>query len=284
MKSKIISVTIFIIIIYMLAPIGDYGVNDIVYKSSYTKSFYNFNKNKFTSDVIQSIYPEVNGILFPLTSVTRDGVEHKDELVRFMNGENYNRKVGGGSHRAIDAKVGELGKIMNIGRCPVDSSKCADVCSISPISGVLVSCTSFNGVESIHWNKPGSSTPGVIIDGTGEFKGIRVRIYHLSNIPSFKVGDSINQGDYIGTQCNLGDSTTSHVHLDVSLGNNDSKEKGKVDTWFNRLVLHSSLGTVVDDMSTEDKTAKGWSESEFNDLISKSRYNNSINIPNEFKY
>lgn len=281
MKSKLIIAVLIIIVLYMIVPLGDYGLDDvnIYYDSNYNSSFkFTSSTSDWITKVKNNIRHDTGYIVYPSTGIARDGnQDNLDASLILTSGWVRSGSYDNGAiHGAIDT---DITGYTSLGKCPSGHTDCDDTILISPISGKVTEVLNTKGSEAASWNNnKWESTSRIKIEATDEFKGWSVRIMHMSNIPtSITVDTVIKQGDFIGTQCSQGQSTGSHVHMEVFNGNS----KVHIKEWFPKISLHSSIGRIIDDLKDVSVNLKGFETDVVDVIETNPRYESTVDIPED---
>lgn len=280
MKFKLCVGIIVILVLYMIIPTGEFGIDDVDtnFLDNRNSSFssMSLSDTDFINRVDKINNPEVGFIVHPNTAIPRDGDNSVKGEIQFRAGNYYS---SGKSHKAIDTGTEDA---KAFGQCPSGHSNCDDTVLIAPVSGVIKSVVSHNGVERAHWQTgAGSVNSSIVISAKGAFDGRELHIYHLSSIPEyFAAGYEIKQGEYVGAQCSLGNSDGSHVHFSVRTGSVSLP----VEEWFGDLILHSSIDSI-EDTTVANPTIKrqGWTNEDMEKLRNSERYTSEVTIPDKFK-
>lgn len=283
MKLKICLVVICLLLLYLLIPIGDYDINDVgnnfIDNRSAAFSPIKLSFDSFVSAAKTINNPEVGYLVHPSTAISRDGDNSVVGILYLTSG--YTRTGShqtGNIHNALDTDVGGHS---NLGSCPAHVGlDCDDTVLISPINGVVEQVVNNKGFEDVRYKTTNADNSIISIKATGIFEGRSVRIIHLANIPDYiQVGYEIKQGEYIGTQCAQGNSTGSHAHFEVRMG----QAKVHVQEWFTSLTTHSSIGSIVDlTGSNPSRSLQGWTSQDVTTFSNNPKYDYPIIIPDEY--
>lgn len=282
MKLKLIPVIVFLLVIYMLLPSDGVWFNDVTLATQDNRkslfASYTSSREEFASkaDILRN--PEVNYIVHPVTSYSRDGKNSPNATMYLTSGwirtGSYNT---GRVHGALDTDIVGYN---DLDSCPAGYHDCDDVALIAPITGVVEKVVNNVGKESQYYEDQ-VNTSMVAIKATGAFEGWTVYVMHLSSIPNYITeGYTINQGDYIGFQCSQGRSTGSHVHVEVRSGGSDVP----IGEWMPYLTTHSSIKTVEDHTGgIATLSLQGWLSKDVTKLNTNPKYESTVTIPDQFK-
>ena len=271
--------------LYVMAPVGQYtptSFSKVVEENgtdsvSLFTSYYLENvedKDEFAQTVVNKHNPTVGGLVHPSTTIARDG--SSGGFVRFTSGyqRGANISVDKGNHRALDTSAQPTNRL---GKCPSGRSACADTALIAPISGTINKVVHRNPKSD--WCVGGHNSY-ISISGEGEWAGLDVRVFHMSNIPErIVVGYRIQQGEFIGYQCSLGDSYSSHCHMDVCYTTNPPTwtNRPHIKEWFDKITMHSSVEYIVDTCGDPVEN-KGWDAEKIKAINDKPRYDSIVSI------
>lgn len=284
MKIKLIPILIFLLVIYMILPSSGNWFNNVSLASqdnrkalfaSYASSS---SREEFASQASTIKNPEVNYIVHPATSYTRDGKINPNATMQLTSGwirsGSYNT---GHVHGALDTDLTGYNALHS---CPAGYYDCDDIALIAPVTGVVTKVVNNAGHEKEYYGDM-TNTSMIAIQATGAFEGWTIYVMHLSSIPDYITeGYTINQGDYIGFQCSQGRSTGSHVHMDVRSGN----AKVSITEWMPYLTSHSSIKSVNDMTGVKARIAlQGWIDSDIVRFNQNPKYESEVIIPDNFK-
>lgn len=282
MKFKISIFIIFILIVYFLVPIGEYSIDDVSINNMNNMNTQfasmKLTSTEFVERVESNVKPEVGYIVHPSTAISRDNDNSVSAILAITSGWYREGSFQSGKlHGALDSDV--VGH-KNLSSCPSGHSDCDDTVLIAPVSGIIEKVVNNVGNESAYY-KDQKHNSMVVIKATGVFKGRSIWIMHLANIPdNIVVGYQIKQGEYIGTQCAQGQSTGSHVHMEVRNGT----ARVNIAEWFKSLTFHSSIKEVKDYTGSNPSTdVQGWVKDDIIIINNNPRYNSEIVVPNKYK-
>lgn len=277
MRVKLSLIAISFLILYLMVPIGKYDQNDVVVSSYNTKITSLAKGEEFVSQVEENLNPILEYIVWPTTAVSRNGDNSIVGTLKLNSGYIRTGKTSYGDfHGGLDTGIEG---IRVLGTCPAGRSSCADVALVAPISGTVSFVKSNNGNEAKYWNAGSAYNSVVKIKASGSFEGWEFIIYHLANIPdNIKEGYEIKQGEYIGTQCSQGNSTGSHVHMEIRAG----ARLIHVNEWFTKLTLHKSIGNMNNNTGRLSRDLQGWNEEDMDTVMKHEKLNSDVSIPKEF--
>lgn len=282
LKLKFIAIILFLLIVYMILPSSGLWVNDVNLNTQDSRSSlfssYASSKEEFVSKADIILNPDVDFIVHPATSYTRDGKSSPNTTLHLTSGwirsGNYNT---GKIHGALDTDVTGQNTLTN---CNGGYDACESVALIAPVSGTVTKVVNNAGHEKEYFGDM-VHTSMVAIQARGAFEGWTIYVMHLASIPDYIIeGYTIKQGDYIGFQSSQGRSTGPHVHLDVRSGN----AKVPITEWMPHLTTHSSIKSVKDSTSVKARlNLQGWVDTDVTRFDTNPKYESEVIIPDQFK-
>lgn len=277
MKFKLSILFIALLVLYMLIPVGEYGIRDVgIYTGNSKTSQIKMSAGDFIEKVENTINPVVSAMVIPVTSIGRDGENHS-LTGRINSGQYY---FSGSAHGALDIL---LDGTNTAAACPYDNSSkpCPDTAMIAPFNGTITYINEPKGAHYNHYNNNHSCTSIVRIEGEGEWEGYRTDIVHVKDLgPDIKVGSKITQGDFVGFICSQGNSTAPHLHLNVFQGGAKVKNPG---LYMDSLIWHESIEDAIIYNLLKVPNQSGFTEEQFVQLNEREKYSSTVTIPDKYK-
>ena len=276
----------------MLPITGSYSISDV--DSSFDTNTSDFKdmavslKNSYTDTVTEdhNTGPMQNTdyIWYPQTTISRKGTKFDNKTFQFRSG--FYRNYGGNGHGALDS--GHLLSDRFDSACVLGGSGCHDTIIIAPTDGVFVGYS--NGSGQYTTSGSGKASWFCMQMTDGPWKGYDAVMMHMSSInTSFKAGDTIKRGTYIGTLCSNGQSGGPHLHMNVaphgmsSWGVNTSVH---LKDWLKDCILYEGFSDValMEPAATHSLDKQGYTAESIKEFNTKPHWSYDVVIPDVYKY